>query len=53
MSKIMKNCIICKKEIKRGLVKFNSSRRSSNSVTCSKECSKVYQRCYHYIKTKI
>ena len=52
--KIMKNCIICEKEIHR--TKSNAGdrlRRKKTAVTCCKYCSKMYARVYHYIITKI
>jgi len=45
-----KNCIICEKEIFRSKnADIDKTRRGKNSVTCSKKCSKMYNRIYTYV----
>ncbi len=44
------NCIICEKEIFRAdNGRMLKERRSKNSITCSKECSRIYIRVRQYI----
>ena len=49
---IMKNCLICQREIFRsnhsGTIK---RRRGKNQVTCCRQCSKIYIRCLRYIQS--
>lgn len=47
--KLRKNCIICEKEIFRGNNPRNLKiRRGKHNVTCSKKCSKIYNRIFNY-----
>jgi len=49
----MKNCIICRRVINRAKNKKTSKlRRGNYAITCSKECSKQYQRISNYICRK-
>ena len=51
MIKPRKNCIICEKEIYRSSVRgCKRTRRGEDNLTCSKECSKIYQRIYHHVR---
>ncbi len=51
---MIKNCVICKREFEvRDMGKgrrgsgVRKSKRSSTSMTCSKDCSKTYTRIYN------
>ena len=56
---MIKNCVICKREFEvRDMGKgrrgsgVRKSKRSSTSMTCSKDCSKTYTRIYNLITTR-
>lgn len=43
--KILNYCLICKKEIfRKNNVHTSKERRSKYAVTCSRDCSRIYQR---------
>ncbi len=41
-------CIICERKINRTRT-HNRSEKENKFVTCSKECAKVYLRCYAHL----
>lgn len=47
---IRKSCIICNREIIRGKSWSKTPQRGRNTVTCKKECSKIYNRIAQYIR---
>lgn len=51
---MVKNCIICRDNIfeKRKPSYPNQSRKNAKWITCSKECSKIYQRVSAYLRSK-
>jgi len=49
-----KECIICEKQIFRARCAGTSRPcRKSTDVTCSKKCSRIYQRVHRYVEGKI
>jgi len=52
-TKPRENCIVCGKDIHRSKVKGTyKARRSVNSVTCSHECARLYERIARYVRDK-
>ena len=53
----LKKCIVCQREFLQRQAKANprskcNRARGLNCITCSKECSKIYNRIAIYIKNK-
>jgi len=52
-TKPRENCIVCGKKIHRSKVKATyKTRRSVNSVTCSHECARLYEKIARYVREK-
>ena len=51
--KMIKNCLICKKELYRSANKYSIKKRiGKKHVTCGGECSKTYRKIHNYIRNK-
>lgn len=54
MKKLRKNCIICEREINRKSgIRGHKERRSKQSLTCSRKCSKIYTRIQRYVHGRL